>query len=148
MPAELRDPTDPREWLRRARSNLALARIGRQADILFDDLSFEAQQAAEKAVKAVLVWRSLRFPKTQVISDLLTLAAAGGVSIPEDVRKAEALTPYAVGGRYPGWGEDVSAAELDMRWLWRSVSWTGRRTSSSATRERKKEANRPTSMAR
>ena len=61
MPADLRDPTDPREWLRRARSNLALARVGQQGEILLEDLCFEAQQAAEKAAKAVLVSRSVRF---------------------------------------------------------------------------------------
>lgn len=118
MPADLRDPTDPREWLRRARSNLALARIGRQGGVLLEDLCFEAQQAAEKAVKAVLVSRSLRFPKTHVISELLTLAAAGGVTVPPSVREAEALTPYAVAARYPGAGEDVTPEELDAALSW------------------------------
>lgn len=113
MPAELRDSTDPREWLRRARSNLALARLGRRGDVLLEDLCFEAQQAAEKAAKAVLVWRSVRFPKTHVLSDLLSLAAADGVAVPDEVREAHALTPYAVGGRYPGWAEDVSPEEYE-----------------------------------
>jgi HEPN domain-containing protein len=49
-------PTDPREWLNRARSNLALAKSG-TVGALLEDLCFEAQQAAEKAVKAVFVHR-------------------------------------------------------------------------------------------
>jgi HEPN domain-containing protein len=113
MSAELRDPTDPREWLRRARSSLSLARLGRQGDVLLEDLCFEAQQAAEKALKAVLVSRSLRFPRTHVISELLRLVVAGGTAIPDAVRKAEALTPYAVAARYPDWGEDVSPEEFE-----------------------------------
>jgi len=56
MPPERRDPTDPAEWLRRARSNLARAKADRNlADVLYEDLCFDAQQAAEKAIKGLLV---------------------------------------------------------------------------------------------
>ena len=47
-------PDDPREWLNRARSNLALAK-NRVPDAYLEDLCFEAQQAAEKAIKARLM---------------------------------------------------------------------------------------------
>ena len=47
-------PDDPREWLNRARSNLALAK-NRIPDAYLEDLCFEAQQAAEKAIKAILI---------------------------------------------------------------------------------------------
>ncbi len=113
MPAEPGDPTDPREWLRRARSNLNLARVGRQADVLLADLCFEAQQAAEKAIKAVLVATSTRFPKTHVLSDLLDLAFERGVPVPDSVREAQILSAYAVAGRYPGWAEDVSLEQYE-----------------------------------
>ncbi len=56
MPPETRDPTNPREWLRRARSNLACARSGRPTpEVLYEDLCFDAQQAAAKSRRAVLV---------------------------------------------------------------------------------------------
>ena len=42
-------PTDPREWLNRARSNLELAKND-TVGVLPEDLCFEAQQAAEKAI--------------------------------------------------------------------------------------------------
>ena len=45
---------DPREWLNRARSNLARAR-DRAAEVYLEDLCFDAQQAAEKAIKAVMI---------------------------------------------------------------------------------------------
>jgi HEPN domain-containing protein len=54
-------PTDPREWLNRARSNLALAKTN-ALGVLLEDLCFEAQQAAEKAIKAVFIHRALSFP--------------------------------------------------------------------------------------
>ena len=50
MPPDLRDATRPDEWLRRARSNLALARTA-VPHVLLEDLCFEAQQAAGKAIR-------------------------------------------------------------------------------------------------
>src|SRR5271157_3171165 len=49
-------PTDPREWLNRARSNLAMAQSD-NTGVVLEDLCYEAQQAAEKAVKAVFIHR-------------------------------------------------------------------------------------------
>jgi len=54
-------PDDPREWLNRARSNLALAR-STLANVYLEDLCFDAQQAAEKAIKAVFIHRVVSFP--------------------------------------------------------------------------------------
>ncbi len=54
-------PDDPREWLVRARSDLALAR-SRPEGVLLDDLCFHAQQAAEKAIKGALIRHSTDFP--------------------------------------------------------------------------------------
>ena len=48
---------DPREWLRRARSNLERAAV-RTPHSCLEDLCFNAQQAAEKALKGVLVAHS------------------------------------------------------------------------------------------
>jgi HEPN domain-containing protein len=52
MSPERHPPTDPREWLNRARSSLAKTRI-RGDEIYLEDLCFDAQQAAEKAIKAI-----------------------------------------------------------------------------------------------
>lgn len=82
MPPEYRDPTNPTEWLRRARSNLTRAKADRGlAGVLKEDLCFDAQQAAEKAIKAILVERQIPFPKTHDIVDLLTLLQKGGFDI-------------------------------------------------------------------
>ena len=55
-------PDDPREWLNHARSNLAMAK-NRVPEVYLEDLCFEAQQAAEKAIKAVMIMRNIEFPK-------------------------------------------------------------------------------------
>jgi HEPN domain-containing protein len=121
-----RDPSHPQSWLRRARSNLARAGLlAGQPAVVFEDLCFDAQQAAEKALKAVLVDRKAGFPKTYALAELLTFLAKAGVDVPEEVREATLLTPYAVEARYPGLWEEVSAedhaealrvAERVLRW--------------------------------
>lgn len=118
-----RDPSDPREWLRRARSNLAIASASPASpEIVYDDLCFEAEQAAEKAVKAVLVARQQDFPKSHNIGELLDLVEGAGVAVPVDVAEARRLTRYAVGGRYPRFGEDASSEE------WRRAAALAERT--------------------
>jgi HEPN domain-containing protein len=132
MPPGNRDPTDPEEWLRRARSNLARAKArDRLPEVLLEDLCFDAQQAAEKAIKAVLVGRGVHFPKTHDILDLLTLFEGSGGEVPSELREADRLTSHAVESRYPGMAEDISEeeylqavgfAELVVRWAERLVS--------------------------
>ncbi len=56
MPPKRRPADDPVEWLNRARSNLARAKADiRIPHVYLEDLCFDAQQAAEKAIKAVLL---------------------------------------------------------------------------------------------
>lgn len=124
MPHERLPPDDPREWLNRARSNLARAKA-RIPEAYPEDLCFDAQQAAEKAVKALLIQRGVSFPYVHDIAHLLTLLDQAGVQIPAQIRDAEALTRFAVVTRYPGLAEPVtddqyqdavSCAEAVIRW--------------------------------
>ena len=62
MPSERFPPDDPREWLNRARSNLAKARSIGPPEAYLEDLCFDAQQAAGKAIKALLIQLGVRFP--------------------------------------------------------------------------------------
>jgi HEPN domain-containing protein len=55
------------EGLKRAKGNLALAKQPKPKEAFWDDLCFDAQQAAEKSIKAVLVHREIDFPKTHNI---------------------------------------------------------------------------------
>jgi HEPN domain-containing protein len=109
MQPERFPPDDPREWLNRARSNLTHARVA-HPDVYFEDLCFNAQQAAEKAIKALLLHRGVPFPYIHDLTELLSLLEQRGEALPPRVRDAEALTHYAVETRYPGLGEPVTQA--------------------------------------
>ena len=112
MPRRVRTATDPGEWLRRAASNLAKAGDASGVpEVLYEDLCFDAQQAAEKALKGVLVLKSVDFPKVHSISHLIHLLESNGVKVPSKVKKASILTEYAVSSRYPGIIEDVTRPE-------------------------------------
>ncbi len=107
-----RDATDPREWLRYARANLLHAEAGREAGVVIEYLLFDAQQAAEKALKGVLVPRGIHFKKTHDLAPLLTKTRESGLEPPELIRRAALLGACATQTRYPGWGESVEDADL------------------------------------
>ncbi len=114
MSPERKDPTSPLEWLRRARSNFARSKADRNIpDVLYEDLCFDAQQTAEKAVKAVLIHRGVPFPRTHDIIALLTLVQNSTLEVPGEIREAGALTGYAVQARYPGPAEEVTLEEYE-----------------------------------
>ena len=99
-------------WLKRARSNLERAKMGKVTQgILYEDLCFDAQQAVEKSLKAILIKLNQSFPKTHSIGILLKLIEEAGVEIPENINKAKPLTAYAVDSRYPGDYEPVNKEE-------------------------------------
>ena len=115
MPHDAPRRGSPADWLRHAQSDLSLAEMGvGNGNVLPATLCFHAQQAAEKALKAVLIHCGLEFPKTHSIRLLVDLlpSAVGKHALLDD---AAALTDYAVSFRYPGESEppeqdEVSAA--------------------------------------
>jgi len=75
-------------------------------------LCFHAQQAAEKAVKAVLVCCGIAPPKTHNVERLIRLLPATMQRTP-DLLASAALSDYASLTRYPGLKEPV--LESDYR---------------------------------
>ncbi len=114
MSAERRRGDDPAEWLRRAKSNLVRARENiRLPEVAKEDLCFDAQQAAEKAIKAVLIHMRIPFPYIHDLGALLALAEERGEAIPSQVKEAARLTRFAVETRYPGLDEPVTREEYE-----------------------------------
>src|SRR3954463_15633922 len=107
MPPERWPPDDPREWLNRARSNLLRAQETLPG-VYLEDLCFDAQQAAEKAVKAVLIARGVTFPPIHDLAGLLTILVQSDEAIPPTIADAARLTRFAVITRYPGATEPVT----------------------------------------
>ncbi len=100
-------PGSAADWLRRARSDLALASVPLPRDVLYNELCFHAQQAVEKCIKAVLVHYGIEFRKVHNIDYLMTLLPSE-VSLPAKAEQVVDLTSYAVTLRYPGDYEDVT----------------------------------------
>lgn len=100
MPLEDRLRRAAEAWMQRAKGNLARAKQPKPDEAFWEDLCFDAQQAAEKAVKAVLVLRGVNFPRTHDIADLLAFVAQA--EIPDDLWEADSLSEYATVARYPG----------------------------------------------
>jgi len=103
------------------------------ADALLEALCSHAQQAAEKAVKAVLVQGGLDVPRSHSIRALLDLLPSE-VGVPDAVAVASELTGHAVEARYPGaieavsdeeYSRAVSLASAVVRWAAEHVSQAG-----------------------
>lgn len=78
----------------------------------FEDLCFDAQQAAEKAIKALIVLHGKRFPLTHDLGELIENLESFVSEIPVEVRQSVELNDYALVTRYPNWGTSVTQAEF------------------------------------
>jgi len=124
MPPEGWFSGSPTDWLRYAHSDLELARVGRSPNVLLEELCFHAHQAAEKAIKAVLVAKGISFTKTHNIRILLDLLPRDLI-LPPEGEDAVSLTDYAVTCRYPADVEPVDEQEYQeaMRLAAAVVQW-------------------------
>jgi HEPN domain-containing protein len=118
------------EWVHYARGNLARAKQEKPAETPWGYMCFDAEQAAEKAVKAILVLRGIEFPKTHAIGELLGLLSRAGEEIPDELWEADALSGYATHARYPGdeqpvtevgYDRAVAIADQVVRWAERII---------------------------
>jgi len=102
-------PLDPelvdevRTWLSKARSDLRAGRLVLDADPeLLEHVVFNAQQAAEKALKAFLTFHEQVFGKTHNLGELGDPCARIDASLGPLLSRAGCLTEYAWKFRYPG----------------------------------------------
>jgi HEPN domain-containing protein len=126
-------PDDPREWLSRARTNLHIARMS-APEVHLEELCFNAQQAAEKAIKAVFVSQRASFPFTHDLYALVGRLEKSGVKVPGFISEAAELTRYAFEVRYPSVAPEVTeeeyrwavtTAEAVVRWAEQAIAASG-----------------------
>jgi HEPN domain-containing protein len=107
-----------------------LVRARHVPGVYLEDLCFDAQQAAEKALKAVFIRNGWRFPYTHDVGRLIGLLERNGLKVPKYIRRADGLTRFAVESRYPGlsgpvtmraYRASVRTAEAVVRWAERQV---------------------------
>jgi len=136
MPVDPREAGSPQDWLRHARSDLALSCMPKTKAILYQHLCFHAQQAAEKALKAVLTVNGVRFPKTHDLAFLME-ALPSSVTMPPPLINLPTLNRYAVQQRYPGEAPPVTRqhhsvatvlAGETVRWAASCVARRGRQS--------------------
>jgi len=88
-------------WMDRAISSLKLASVKKEEGIYYEDLCFQAQQAVEKALKALLIKKGQEPERTHNLIVLLQKVMQF-YRVPEDVKDLIILNDYAVQTRYPG----------------------------------------------
>lgn len=83
-------------------------------DIDFPVACFHAQQAVEKAIKAVMHRENLEFRRTHDLEELAAVLEREGISVPASMDRLRRLTPYAVEFRYDDEAVDLlSKAEAE-----------------------------------
>jgi len=97
-----RDDDHVAAWLKKVHADKVMARVAMSLDDpLPDQACFHAQQAGEKALKALLVALEQPVPRTHDVTLLLELVE-GVVGPQESLREpAAVLSVFSVGPRYP-----------------------------------------------
>ncbi len=112
----LRPPDDPEvnAWLTKAKGDLRMAKAAVEVeDPLWDQCCFHAQQAAEKALKALLVSMDQDVPRTH---DLVFVVEKIAELLPEAselMEDAAAMSQYGVAPRYPSFLTSETEEEAD-----------------------------------
>jgi HEPN domain-containing protein len=95
--------TDVEAWFAKAREDMRLAEVALALDPPpRGPAAFHCQQAAEKALKGLLLRRGVVFPKTHDIGAVAQLLPARDADLEPLMRRASRLTAYAWMFRYPG----------------------------------------------
>ena len=80
-------------------------------ELNLDIIIFHFQQAAEKALKAILDFKYVKFPKNHDIAELVELLNLNKIKTIDNLQILESLTDYAVEGRYSIIHDDIEDAD-------------------------------------
>jgi HEPN domain-containing protein len=99
-------------WILKAKKDLTSAEheLTFGDDAVTETICFHSQQAAEKFLKAYLVYLEISFTKTHEIGELITKCELKDNEIATLKEEADILTDYAVTVRYP---DDFYVPELE-----------------------------------
>jgi HEPN domain-containing protein len=119
-----------RELLVRANDDLAAAQALLDVPAVSDAIvGFHAQQAVEKALKAILVIRAApTIPRTHNLALLTQLCEDTHLEIPESLNDVDLLSPYAVALRYDSQppasvtrSQAITFADAAIQWAFRLI---------------------------
>ena len=116
MPSQFRSE-EAAAWLQFAADDLDTAQVllGAMPSRVRQSL-FHAQQAAEKSLKAFLIWHEQPFPLTHDLAVLLRLCVSLDPGIATGVEPALDLTQFAARFRYPG-EDEIPSLEEARQWV-------------------------------
>ena len=101
-------------WLRRAYDDLLSARrLGQEPGAILGPALYHYQQAAEKAIKAVLVYHDKPFDKTHDVGVLLKLVLPFHSAFSPTSGAANRLSRYAIVYRYPSEEPEPEREQFD-----------------------------------
>ena len=111
-------------YLRLARRDEAAFRaLLNSATVDFSVACFHAQQAVEKALKAVMFLHGLEFRRTHDLEELSGTLGDAGVNAPLDAEELRRLTPYAVEFRYDDEPMPLVSPEQAIAYTTRVLGW-------------------------
>ncbi|GHV48882.1 DNA-binding protein [Spirochaetia bacterium] len=97
-------------WIGRAKSSYDMATVSITPNMYYEDLCFQIQQSAEKALKGLLIYYGVEPDFTHNIGILLE-ELEKLTDIPSNIKEASELTMYAVQTRYPGEYDEITKEE-------------------------------------
>jgi HEPN domain-containing protein len=114
MKKPLKPEADFRAWVKKAESDLKTGEhtLTLKEGCPFDTVCFHAQQCAEKYLKALLVLRSIDFPKTHDLR-LLMQRVPADVELGLFIDEVIPLNRYTIEARYPGDWEPIDREEAE-----------------------------------
>lgn len=123
-------PRDGRDLARvlldRADDDIRLVRrVVDDADIADAIVGFHAQQAVEKAIKAVLAAREIEYAKTHALGYLIGLIESNAIDAPPAVLDASELSPWAVDFRYETDDEPALDRQATLALIEEIRTWAG-----------------------
>jgi HEPN domain-containing protein len=121
-----------RQLLERADDDVAAARalldVAGVSDFI---VGFHAQQAVEKALKAVLAMRRVEYPFTHDLELLVALCERAGLTLPAELADVPRLSPYAAQLRYGSGGPSIVDRSTALGWASVAVDWARREIDSA-----------------
>jgi HEPN domain-containing protein len=107
MPPEDINREGALDWLRHARSDFFFASTRIEKGLL-ETNCYHSQQCVEKAIKAVCVYRDVRFTYNHDLKTLIKELYSEELDQPSFTMDLKKLNGFAVTGRYPGFDEPVT----------------------------------------
>lgn len=105
------NPSDAKVWINYSESDLRAANTLLKSKEFFPlQVCFLSQQCAEKAIKAILIFEEVNFPKIHDLDRLRDFFPKGW-KVKEQFQDLAELTIWAVESRYPGDMPDVTEQE-------------------------------------